>query len=237
MIICRVVSQPTRDVRRLRVVGLQHCGRLVAISGLALSVVGPAPAAAHGYPRAVPSPIRVGIAAASTEVSAGSVATFYIRVRNMTGRTLTHLDLGSEVVIAGDPENFKGRWSPALARCGAAGGTAYCSIPKMRPGAIATWTVRVGVPGHLGSGGPSTVGKSVRVFAFVDSNTPGKRVISNPSHASVRIVSGTARLPFTGAPIAVMLLLAGMLITTGGGMLLIVRPASGWRVLGDDACA
>jgi hypothetical protein len=134
--------------------------------------------------------VHLTVTAASPSVPAPGVAAFYVEAHNNSGRLLTKLDLGSVLTIVGDPENSGDAWSPALGDCGGALSTEYCFIRPLSPGATRTWTLRVRVPPRIGGpNGRSTIGKSVELEAFVDSNRRNKRVVSNGERRSVRITA------------------------------------------------
>jgi hypothetical protein len=157
-------------------------------------------------------------------VTASTTVSFYVRAQNEAHRTLTHLELGSSLIVADDPENSRSEWSPSVGRCGAGLGTEYCKIPDLRPNADLTWTVRVRVPHRIGgSSGPVTAGKTVELEAFVKSNTGHGDPLSNVARRSVAVLKRPSDLPFTGAPVVTPLLVAALALVVGGSFIVAGR--------------
>ncbi len=160
--------------------------------------------------------VRITVTTTQDSVSAPGRLEWIVRITNRSGKALSGLRLGEQVILNGDPGH--GATRPfAAGGCKAAGGTSYCPLPTLQPGATISRHGFAQVPLRFNASAPSNVGSLLETHEFV-ATEPGQ-IVSNEARLAVRVTR--ASLPFTGAPVRRLVTIG--LLCLGAGVLLLRR--------------
>jgi hypothetical protein len=154
--------------------------------------------------------VHVAVTSTRHSVSAPGEFEWTVRITNRTGRSMSGLRLGEEVILNGDPGH--GATRPfAPGGCTAAAGTAYCPLPVLRPGASISRHGFAQVPVRFSATAPSNVGSLLETREVVATRTG--QIVSNEARLAVPVTG--AVLPHTGEPFRRLVTIGLLCVATG----------------------